>query len=69
MRWQISSDLLDWSPYSLIVAGDESAFIDQLFYELFGDPFEPNTRTYDMIPNVITTSVSAITVTTTSGSC
>ena len=68
VRWQISSDLLDWSTYSLRVAGDETAFIDQLFDEIFGDPFEPDTRTYDMIPNIITTSLSVITVTTTSGS-
>lgn len=68
LRRQFGFYLPDWSPYSLIVVGDESAFLDQLFDEFFGEPFEPDTGTYDIIPSIITSSVSAVTATATSGS-
>jgi hypothetical protein len=38
--------------------GDEYAFLDQLYEDGFGDGLEPDTDPYDMISDIVTSSSS-----------
>lgn len=50
-----------WSPYVNIVVGDETSFIEQFVERYFGD-FEPTSDTGDVISDIITTSSSFSTI-------
>ena len=63
--WRYGFYVPSYSPYGVIVVGDEDAFLGQLYEAIFGDPLEPDTGTYDMISDIVTASSS---VTTTSSS-
>jgi hypothetical protein len=58
LYWRYGLYIPSWSPYGLIVVGDEYAFLDQLYEDVFGDGLEPDTDTYDMISDIVTSSSS-----------
>jgi hypothetical protein len=58
LYWQYGLYIPSWSPYGLIVVGDEYAFLDELYRDVFGDGLEPDTDTYGMISDIVTSSSS-----------
>ena len=52
-----------WSSYANIVVGDEGAFIEQ-FIERYFDDLEPGSNTGDIMSDILTTSSSMTTVST-----
>lgn len=65
--WRYGLYVPSWSPYGLIVVGDEYALLDQIYEDIYGDGLEPDTSTYDMISDIVTSS-SSVSATATSGS-
>lgn len=67
LYWRYGVYVPSWSPYGLIVVGDEYSLLDQIYEDLYGDGLEPDTDTYNMISDIVTSS-SSITTSATSGS-
>jgi hypothetical protein len=63
--WQFGFYIPSWSPYGLIVVGDEDSFLDELYRDLYSDAFTSVSDTHDVISDIVTSSSS---VSATSGS-
>lgn len=62
LNYAIGFYIPSYSPFVLIVIGDEGDAIDQLIREIFGDPVGTTTGTFDVDPDILTSGASVTTL-------